>query len=57
MTEKIVEVENLKLNIGRKKILDDISFELQKGESVVIAGRNGSGKTSLPVKELFFIFP
>jgi ABC-2 type transport system ATP-binding protein len=57
MTEKIVEVENLELNIGRKKILDNLSFELQKGESVVIAGRNGSGKTTFLKCLANVIFP
>jgi ABC-2 type transport system ATP-binding protein len=57
MTEKIVEVENLELNIGRKKILDNISFQLQKGESVVIAGRNGSGKTTFLKCLANVIFP
>lgn len=57
MTEKIVEVENLKLNIGRKKILDNTSFVLHKGESVVIAGRNGSGKTTFLKCMANVIFP
>ena len=46
MTEKIVEVENLKVSIGRKTILDNIHIQFQKGESVVIAGKNGAGKTT-----------
>ena len=46
MTENIVEVENLKVNIGKKAILNNVDLQLQKGEAVVIAGRNGSGKTT-----------
>jgi ABC-2 type transport system ATP-binding protein len=46
MSQKIVEVENLSLRIGKKKILDKIQLQLQKGEAVMIAGRNGSGKTT-----------
>jgi ABC-2 type transport system ATP-binding protein len=46
MTEKIVEVDNLKVNIGRKTVLDNIHIQFQKGESVVIAGKNGAGKTT-----------
>jgi len=57
MTEKIVKVENLKLNIGRKKILANTSLELKKGESVVIAGRNGSGKTTFLKCLANVIFP
>jgi ABC-2 type transport system ATP-binding protein len=46
MTEKIAEVENLKVNIGRKTVLDNIHIQFQEGESVVIAGKNGAGKTT-----------
>lgn len=46
MTEKIAEVENLKVSIGRKTVLDSIHIQFQKGESVVIAGKNGAGKTT-----------
>jgi len=46
MTEKIAEVENLKVNIGRKTVLDNIHIQFQIGESVVIAGKNGAGKTT-----------
>ena len=46
MTEKIVEVENLKVSIGRKTVLDNIHIQFQKGESVVISGKNGAGKTT-----------
>lgn len=41
---KICEV-NLKL--GRKRILDGISFGVSSGEFVVITGPNGSGKSTL----------
>ena len=46
MTEKIAEIENLKVSIGRKTVLDNIHIQFQKGESVVIAGKNGAGKTT-----------
>ncbi|MCK4556905.1 MAG: ABC transporter ATP-binding protein, partial [Candidatus Aminicenantes bacterium] len=46
MTENIVAVENLGVKIGKKTILNDVHLELKKGEAVVIAGRNGSGKTT-----------
>jgi ABC-2 type transport system ATP-binding protein len=46
MTENIAEVENLKVSIGPNTVLDNIHIQFQKGESVVIAGKNGAGKTT-----------
>jgi ABC-2 type transport system ATP-binding protein len=46
MNEIIVDVENLSVSIGKKTILNDIHLQLQKGQAVVIAGRNGSGKST-----------
>jgi len=57
MSQNIVEVENLSLKIGKKKILDKIQLRLQKGEAVVIAGRNGSGKTTFLKCLANVIFP
>jgi len=47
MNQNAVEIKNLCLKIGKKKILDKIQLQLRTGEAVVIAGRNGSGKTTL----------
>jgi ABC-type multidrug transport system ATPase subunit len=47
MSQEIVDVRNLKVNIGKKAVLDDISVRFQKGEAVVIAGSNGCGKSTL----------
>ncbi len=44
----ILEVENLTLNFpGEKPLFAPLSFQLKKGESLGIMGKNGSGKTSL----------
>jgi iron complex transport system ATP-binding protein len=45
--EYAVELENVSLVRGDKRILDDISLKIPIGESVAVIGPNGSGKTSL----------
>lgn len=44
---KSVEVKNINKTIYGKKILDDISFDLNSGSITVLLGPNGSGKTTL----------
>lgn len=43
----ILKVENLKKSFGGTEVLKDISFSLNKGESLAIIGSSGSGKTTL----------
>lgn len=44
---KILEVKNLTVKFGDNVIVDDLSFDVQKGESLAVIGPNGSGKTVL----------
>ncbi|WP_010479957.1 ABC transporter ATP-binding protein [Thermococcus zilligii] len=51
MTTNVLEVRNLKMyyftNKGTVKAVDDISFDLKKGEVLGLAGESGCGKSSL----------
>ncbi len=42
----IVAFRRVSYLIGQRKILDEISFELEPGETMVLLGRSGSGKTT-----------
>ena len=46
MSEYKVEVHNLTKNFGSLKVLNDISFNVKKGEFVCIVGPTGCGKTT-----------
>ena len=43
----ILEVSNLGKSFGTTEVLKNISFSLEKGESLAIIGSSGSGKTTL----------
>lgn len=43
----ILTVNHIQQSFGEEVILQDISFEMQKGERVGLVGVNGSGKTTL----------
>ena len=49
--ENILKVKNVEKYYGSKssltKAINDISFEVEKGEFVAIMGASGSGKTTL----------
>jgi phospholipid/cholesterol/gamma-HCH transport system ATP-binding protein len=43
----MIEVRDLKKGFGGQPILDGVSFQIEHGESVVIIGRSGGGKSVL----------
>ncbi len=43
----LLDVKNLSVNIGEKKILENLNFSVNPGEVHVIMGRNGRGKSTL----------
>ena len=44
---KVLEVNNLNLELDKTKILTDITFDLNEGEVLAVIGPNGCGKSSL----------
>lgn len=42
-----ISFESISLSYGEKKVLHDISFEIQRGQTTALVGQSGSGKTSL----------
>jgi phospholipid/cholesterol/gamma-HCH transport system ATP-binding protein len=45
--EKVIEVRELKKSFGEQHVLKDISFDLIKGENLIVLGKSGSGKSVL----------
>lgn len=43
----MIEIYNLHKSFGNKKVLDGINLQIEKGETIVIIGRSGSGKSVL----------
>lgn len=47
MAAPVFKMENITVQRSGRKILDDISWRVERGEHWVVVGGNGSGKTSL----------
>ena len=47
MSENKIEIKNLHKAFGKKVVLDGIDLEIKKGESLVVIGGSGTGKSVL----------
>ena len=56
MSEKVVTIEHAYIYQGDNLILEDVSFEVSKGEFVYLIGKTGTGKSSL-LKTLYGELP
>jgi len=54
LTENLLEVKNLTVEISSKRVLEDVNLEIGEGEVHVLFGPNGSGKSSLIMTILGF---
>lgn len=45
--EEVLSVSNLSKSFGERKIFENVSFEITRGERVFLVGDNGCGKTTL----------
>ena len=46
-TKKVIEIKNINKQINKKRILNNISFDVFEGDCVALIGPNGAGKTTL----------
>jgi branched-chain amino acid transport system ATP-binding protein len=47
MTEKILEIDNIKVRYSGLPVLQGISLQMSQGETVCVLGSNGAGKSTL----------
>jgi ABC-2 type transport system ATP-binding protein len=44
--ESLVTIDHFKMTFGNQTVIDDLSFDIKKGETFGLLGANGSGKTT-----------
>ena len=47
MSETVIELKNICKNYGKKHVLSDVSFTVNKGDIYGLVGKNGAGKTTI----------
>lgn len=47
INDTALSVSNIELRLGKRQILKELSFSIQKSTSFAVVGHNGAGKTSL----------
>ncbi len=52
----ILELKHINKSFGAKRVLDDVSFEIESGKAFGLLGRNGAGKTTA-IRILMNVFP
>jgi energy-coupling factor transporter ATP-binding protein EcfA2 len=46
-SEKLLEIKNINFKYAEKRILNNLSFDVNSGEIIALLGKNGAGKTTL----------
>ena len=47
MTEPLLSVRDLSVSYGGRRVVSDVSFDLQRGRSLALIGESGSGKSTI----------
>lgn len=52
----MLEISNVSVNYGQSRVVNDVSFQVNREDKLVILGRNGVGKTTL-LKSIIGLLP
>jgi zinc transport system ATP-binding protein len=47
MEKPILKIQNLNVKFGKEEVIRNLSFEVKRGEFLIVLGPNGAGKTTL----------